>query len=185
MSISRAVFVALCVAATLAVAQPAAAQVGIGGRVGLLHSNDADDTNFYGGGQIRWRVAPILGIEGSIDYRQEKFDHGAVEVRSYPVLASALVYPFPLGPIQPYAIGGVGWYFSRIEIKDGPHDETNRFGAHLGAGLDLPIAPRVVLNSDIRWIFFDVDSKKVREERLKDLNTDGWLATVGITVYLP
>ena len=181
----RALFLTLIAAVTLALAQPTLAQVGIGGRMGALHSNDADDTNLYGGAQLRWRLGPILGLEGSIDYRREEFDHGAIEIRSYPVLVSALLYPIPLGPLQPYAIGGVGWYFSRVEIKNGPHDETNRFGAHVGAGLDLPIAPRVVLNGDVRWIFYDVDSKKVREERLKDLNTDGWLATVGITFYLP
>jgi len=40
-----------------------------------------------------------------------------------------------------------------------------------------------VLNGDIRWYFLDVDSKRVREARRRDLDTDGWLATVGVTFY--
>jgi opacity protein-like surface antigen len=185
MIVSRAIFIALLATTTVALTQPAFAQIGIGARVGALQSEDADDPSAYGGAQLRWRLGPVLGLEASIDYRREEFDNGATEIRSYPILASVLLYPFPLGPLQPYAIGGVGWYFSRIEIKDGPHDETRRFGAHVGAGLDLPIAPKVVLNGDIRWIFYDVDSKEIRDQQLKEPNTNGWLATVGLTVYLP
>jgi len=163
-------------------ADAASPALGIGGRAGWLKSEDADDTSVYGGAHFRLRLLPILGFEGSIDYRREKFDDD-IEIRSYPVLASALLYLIPRGPIQPYLIGGVGWYFNRIEIKGGPDDETRRVGAHVGAGLDVPLTPQVVLNGDIRWIFLDVDSKEVREARRRDLNTDGWLATLGVTFY--
>jgi len=157
--------------------------LGIGGRAGWLRSDDADDTNLHGGAHLRLRLLPILGLEGSIDYRKEEFDNGRIEVKSYPVLVSALLYPIPAAPIQPYLIGGVGWYFNRIEIAGGRSDETQRFGVHIGPGLDIPLTPQVVLNGDIRWFFLDVDSKEVREARRRDLDTDGWIATVGVTFY--
>ena len=165
--------------------QPTASSpaLGIGGRAGWLRSDDADDTNLHGGAQLRLRLLPILGLEGSIDYRKEEFDNGRIEIKSYPVLVSALLYPIPTAPIQPYLIGGVGWYFNRIEIEGGRSDETQRFGVHIGPGIDIPITPQVVLNGDIRWYFLDVDSKRVREARRRDLDTDGWLATVGVTFY--
>ncbi len=157
--------------------------LGVGGRAGWFRSDDADETNLYGGAHVRLRLLPALALEGSIDYRREEFDNGKIAIKSYPVLASALLYLIPSGPIQPYLIGGAGWYFNRVEIKDGPNDETKRVGAHVGAGLDVPLTSQFVLHGDIRWYFLDVDSRKVREERLDDLNTDGWLATVGATFY--
>ena len=70
------------------------------------------------------------------------------------------------------------WYFLKIEDNSG---SSTRFtlGWHLGGGIDFPLNPDVVFNADIRYYFLNYGDDKV-----KDLNMDGYIISAGLTFYL-
>lgn len=150
---------------------------GLGPRAGYYKSNDADEGNLYFGIQARGRLTPNLAIEGAIDYRKEEFDNGNIVSKSYPILASALLYLLPNSTLSPYIIGGIGWYNTTVEIKGADNETSSDIGYHFGAGADIPIAETVVLNFDIRYNFLDVSVES------KDIDYKGWIGTGGLTFY--
>jgi opacity protein-like surface antigen len=150
---------------------------GLGFRGGWYKSNDADDGKLYGGFQARWRIFPALAIEGSIDYRTEESFPNNRKITNYPVLVSALFYLIPGAKVSPYLLGGVGWYYSELKDNLGT-TYSNDFGAHVGGGLDIPLAPQVVFNADLRYYFLNFDNVKV-----KDLETNGYIISAGLTFY--
>lgn len=150
---------------------------GIGVRGGWYKSNDSDDGKMYGGLQARWKILPALAIEGVGDYRPEESFSNNRKITSYPVLVSALFYLIPGAPVSPYLLGGVGWYYSKLEDSRGT-TWSNDFGAHLGGGLDIPLSSSLVFNADLRYYFLNLDDQKV-----KDLKTNGYIISAGLTFY--
>ncbi|MBI4766088.1 MAG: outer membrane beta-barrel protein [Deltaproteobacteria bacterium] len=151
---------------------------GLGIRGGWYKAEDADEGKLYGGLQVRWKVFPALAIEGLVDYHPEQTFPDNKKITSYPVLVSALFYLIPGAPVSPYLLGGVGWYYSKVEDNSGTN-WTNDFGAHLGGGLDIPLSPQVVFNADLRYYFLNFSDQKV-----KDLKTNGYIISAGFTFYL-
>ena len=151
---------------------------GVGIRGGWYKVLDANDGKIYGGLQARWKVFPALAIEGLVDYRPEETFPGNRKVTSYPVLVSALFYLIPGAPVSPYLLVGGGWYYSKVEDSQGS-TYTNDFGAHVGGGLDFRLAPNVVLNADVRYYFLNYNDQKV-----KDLQANGYIISAGLTFYL-
>jgi hypothetical protein len=157
-------------------AQPNAGSIGLGVRGGWYKVNDADEGKFYGGIQARWRVLDWLAIEGSADYRAPSYYSNNRKVTSYPLLLSALVYPFPKSYFSPYILGGGGLYYSHLENRNDYWN--NAWGWHAGLGFDVPLYPRLVLNVDARytWLSFD-------ENHFRDIDANGYTAAVGLTYY--
>jgi len=151
---------------------------GLGVRGGLYKSTDADSYKVYGGVQARWRVFPAMSLEGTFDYRSSESYPDNTKVTSYPILASALFYLIPGAKISPYLLGGLGWYYSKIEDSSGS-STTNKPGIHLGGGLDIPLSPDISFNADLRYYFLDYNDQKLR-----DLKTNGFIISAGITFYL-
>jgi opacity protein-like surface antigen len=151
---------------------------GLGVRGGWYKSQDADNGKIYGGLQARWKILPALALEGLADYHPEQSFPGERKVTSYPVLVSALFYLIPGARVSPYLLGGVGWYYSKVEDKQGS-TWTSDFGAHLGGGLDIPLSSRVVFNGDLRYYFLSYNDQKV-----KDLQANGYIVSAGLTFYL-
>lgn len=66
----------------------------------------------------------------------------------------------PLERWEPYVGGGIGWYRSRLEVRgtsfffrDTVAEETsNDFGAHVLAGVDFWIRPRIALGAELRYL---------------------------------
>jgi outer membrane protein len=157
---------------------------GLGPRVGFYQPKDADDGKFFGGLQARFRVLPFLGIEGSVDYHQANFANNLVEVRTYPVMVSGLLYFYPNPVVSPYLLAGVGWHFQDIEFR-GPSPSTersNQFGGQVGGGLDIPLGERVTLDADIRYIFLDFNDD-VNTRAGTALSADSVAGTLGLTFY--
>jgi opacity protein-like surface antigen len=150
---------------------------GIGIRGGWYKAADADDGKIYGGIQARWKIFPALALEGLVDYHPEESFPDHRKISSYPVLVSALFYPIPGARVSPYLLGGVGWYYSKVEDRFGS-TWTNDFGAHFGGGLDIPLTPGITFNADIRYYFLNIDDQKV-----SDLKTDGYIVSAGLTFY--
>jgi len=159
------------------------AQVGIslGPHVGIQKAQDADESNYLFGGTARVKFAAIAA-EGSISYRQEDYESGAVTVKSWPVTASGLFYPLP----ALYGVVGAGWYNTTFDFNDtynmsGFNDRTEQeFGWHLGAGLELPISPKTKIFGDIRWVFLEYELENLPSTVVEDVNADFYSINVGV-----
>jgi hypothetical protein len=159
------------------------AQVGlsIGPHLGIQKAQDADESNYLFGGTLRAKFA-ALGAEGSISYRQEDYENGAVTVKSWPVTASGLIYPVPII----YGALGAGWYNTTFDFNDvyntaGFDDRTEQeFGWHLGAGLELPLSPRTKLFGDVRWVFLDYELENLPSVVVEEVNADFYSINAGV-----
>jgi opacity protein-like surface antigen len=188
---SRALPVALVLlVAGLAVAPaPVAAQArgdlvtfGLGIHGGVAGTTDSEASAITAGVHARFRLLQFVALEAAVDYRTSEYLDQTVEVSTVPLTASVLLYPFQIGPLQPYLVGGVGWYLNSVDIQGGRSEDTNRFGVHLGFGLDLAVTPEFVLHGDFRYVFMDATSDGIKEQ-VGEFDTDGWMVTVGLTWY--
>jgi len=163
---------------TLMVAQVNAQSISLGPQVGYYKVQDADKGSYMGGVAVRLKLIPVIGAEGSINYRQEKYADGAVTVRSWPVMVTGLVYPLPFV----YGAMGAGWYNTTIDydqnklpsVKD---ETTQKIGWHFGGGVELPVGPSFKLTADIRYVFLNYDFNKVPGR--DDLKSNFYVITVG------
>ncbi len=155
---------------------------GIGPRAGFYDARDGDEGTFTGGLQARMRVLPFLAIEGSVDYHQADFGNGTMEVRTYPLMVSGLLYFFPNPVISPYLLAGVGWHFQDIEFQAGGTERSNQFGGQAGAGFDVPLGTHTTFNADVRYIFLNFDDD-VEAQAGEALSADSVAGTLGLTFY--
>jgi opacity protein-like surface antigen len=127
-----------------------ASQPGItfGGRASYFRPKGADDGTLYGGAQLRWHILPVVAVEASGDYRQNKF--GGTTVDETPVQASLLLYLAPSWVVSPYILGGVGWYYTHVQGESG---STNRYGPHAGAGLEVALARHWSIDGSYRYLW--------------------------------
>lgn len=176
------------------IAQTASIQntFGIGPRLGYYKAEDADEGNFYGGLQARFRLGPVLGIEGSVEYRAGQeygFDEYSVKTRFVPVTASLMLF-IPLGPnFAPYGLAGAGAYYTIFDYSDDAEDtpgldfddDSNfNFGYHLGFGAEFPFSQNVALNVDYRYLFLNPEEN---EQELEDASFSGNVFTAGLMFY--
>ena len=93
-----------------------------------------------------------------------------------------MLYIIPIGPIRPYILGGVGWYYTRIDYKgslSAINDTTEHFfGVHLGAGVELMLGKSVSINADGRYIFINASDQDVIN---RDFNY--WQITFGLNFF--
>lgn len=152
----------------------------IGGRATYFDPKDGG-LNWFGGGQLRLHPFKFLAVEGSVDYR--KTDMSSTTVRTFPVQGSALIYPFGTKRLSPFILGGAGWYFTNVE---GPHgfDKTqNRFGAHVGAGLQLFLSEHLSLDSTYRHIWLEKIESKDSSLHDKQFQDNGHMVTFGLNLH--
>lgn len=165
----------------LMVSQLSAQKFSLGPQLGFQKSRDAAVGKFMGGVALRVKLTRALGIETSINYRQENHTNGvAVMVRSWPVMATGFIYAFP----TVYAAIGAGWYNSTFDYDEsrfpsqGIADETRQeFGWHLGAGAELPVSSRLKLTTDFRYVFLNYDFKAI--PGFGDLDGNFYVITAG------
>jgi len=163
----------------LMAAQVTAQSIGIGPQVGYFKTKDADKGSFMGGVAWRMKMLPILGVEASIQYRQEKFADGALTVRSWPVMVTGLIYPLPVV----YGAIGAGWYSvtSDYDQKKVPllKDETSQeVGWHFGGGLEVPVGTKIKVTGDIRYVFLNYKFEKIPGS--SDMKSNFTVMTVGL-----
>ena len=132
-------------------------RIGFGPQVGFFKSQDSDGSRVMPGAALRIKLGGALGLEGSINYREEEFGNGRATVKSWPVMVTGLIYPIP----RIYGAIGAGWYNTTIEyhipllpIAD---EEKQRFGWHFGGGVEIPMGNVASLVGDIRYVFLDYD----------------------------
>ena len=121
--------------------------VTLGGRAAYYRPKDANEGTLYGGAQLRLHFTPMIAVEGSADYRQNKFGGTTVDV--FPVQASLMLYLTPSWVISPYILGGVGWYYTHVHGSD----TTNRYGPHAGAGLEVALDQHWSIDGSARYLW--------------------------------
>lgn len=168
--------------ATLATSSPGIARaVEIIPSLGVTKSTDtnAGDAKAFGGLAIRAPLFPFLEAEGGIGYRQDSFANDDVKVRQWPVTASLWLSPLPMV----YAGGGFGWYRTSLDYRDSlPFEDSTslKTGVHLGGGLDVPIAPRLGLDLNGRYIFMQKGDDNAQLPTTFD--PDFWTTSLGLAI---
>jgi opacity protein-like surface antigen len=163
---------------TLMVAHMNAQSMSLGPQLGYYKAQNADKGSYMVGLAWRLKLMPVLGVEASINYRQEKYANDALTVRSWPVMVSGLIYPLPIV----YGAFGFGWYNLTFDydqnklplLKD---ETTQKVGWHFGGGLELPIGSSFTLTGDIRYVFLNYDFKEFPGSG--DLKSNFTVITVG------
>ncbi len=150
-----------------AVSVAAQGGIGFGPQVGFYKSQDADGARVMGGAALRLKFSEVLGVEGSINYREEEYGNGFVSVKSWPVMVTGLLYPIPMV----YGAIGAGWYSTTIDYDFPPgflgsptiitSETKQEFGWHFGGGVELPLGSAAKLVGDIRYVFLNYDFENV------------------------
>ena len=158
----------------------------VGPHLGVLKTDGADATNYLVGATLRLKLMPVLGVEGNIGYRQEKFGDGAVTLKTWPVTFTGLLYPIPMI----YGGLGGGWYSTTFDYADnmndaGFADETVReFGYHLVAGIEVPASPAVHVFGDVRFVFLEYDIEDLPGAVFDGADSDFYSINVGLLFSL-
>lgn len=158
-----------------------AQSLAVGPQLGYREAKDADHGRLTAGAALRLPLSSLLALEAAINYRQEKYSKGGLTLRSWPVMASALIYAIPLV----HGTAGAGWYNttldynqSRAEFGEFEDETTQKFGWHIGSGIDLPVCKSVVVAADIRYVYLDYDFKALPSSR--DLKSDFYVISAGL-----
>ena len=150
--------------------------------VGLQRAiKGSDQVKPYYGLALRAKILPMLKGEVAGAYRTDDFStsSGDFTVKSWPVTAS--LWLAPLSSI--YVGGGVGWYNQSFEFAPsvGQQNRTRQdFGMHVGGGLDLPLAPKLGVDLNGRYVFLPVKNDPV--DVLKDWNPSYWTTSIGLSL---
>jgi len=147
---------------TFLVAAPGKSQSSnLGLQAGYYKAQDADEGSFTGGAAWRFKFNPMLGVEASITYRQEKYLNELLTLRSWPVMVTGLIYPLPII----YAAMGIGWYNTTFDYDQErlPYlndDTVQKIGWHFGGGIELPVESNFIVTGDLRYVFLDYNFKE-------------------------
>lgn len=154
----------------------------IGGRGMYFKPKDAEGT-WSGGAQVRLHLASAFAIEGSADFRQDKF--GLTTVDIIPVQASLLAYLFPGKMVSPYILGGGGWYYTHVKAGSVFDDRTtHRFGPHAGAGIQAWMNRHWSVDGSWRYVWLSsFHSQDADHPFGRDIDDSGWMATGALNYH--
>ncbi|PKL81605.1 MAG: hypothetical protein CVV24_14405 [Ignavibacteriae bacterium HGW-Ignavibacteriae-3] len=152
-------FIAFIIVFILGITALKAQSVAIGPQVGFIKSADADKATIMPGVALRINILG-LGLEGSMYYKSEEFQNGAIKTKSYPINLTAMLSILPIV----HAEAGIGWYNTQIDFTNlnstytSIRSETqSKAGYHFGAGIALPVG-NLLLTGDIRYVFLDLST---------------------------
>ncbi len=148
--------------------------------IGFTKATDssAGDGKLYGGVALRASLLPFLSAEGGIAYREESLSNDDLKIRMWPVTASLWLTPVPML----YAGGGLGWYRTTYDYRSTlpfTDSTTDKIGVHLGGGLAFPLAPRLGLDLNGRYIFMQKDDSI---QLPTQFNPDFWSTSLGLAI---
>lgn len=158
--------------------------IGIGPQLGWQKSSSADNGSLMYGAALRLRISDAIGLEGSINYRSEEYANGALNVKTWPIMITGLIYPIQYF----YGAIGIGWYNTTFDYGNQPIVQTlqnntqQNFGWHLGAGLEVPASQTVNITGDIRYVFLNYDFGQLAQAAGSgDLISNFFVITVGVS----
>ena len=166
-------FVALLVGISAAHAMDLVPQVGI--------SKSADGTSgtqSFVGLSVRGSLLPFFKHETAVGYHADEVYGGLLKTTTVPVTESVWFAPIPLV----YAGGGVGLYFSSLTYKDAlliPDTQEKKFGAHLGGGINFPVAPMLAIDLHGRYVFMEKQATALSQG---EFDPSFWSTSVGVAI---
>ena len=150
--------------------------VTFGGRAAYYRPKDADHGTLNGGAQLRLHLTSAVAVEGSADYRQNKFGGTTVDV--VPVQASLMLYLAPNWVVSPYILGGVGWYYTHVQGSNG---SSNRYGPHAGAGLEVALDRHWSIDGSYRYLWAQsLTSPTTTSPAGKNFSDNGFMLTAAL-----
>lgn len=156
--------------------------IGIGPQLGWQKSSSADKGNLMYGAALRFRISEAVGLEGSINYRSEDYANGALNVKTWPIMVTGLIYPVRYF----YGAIGIGWYNTSFDYGDQPLTQTllsntqQNFGWHLGGGVEIPASQTLNITGDIRYVFLNYDFGELASAANSgDLISNFFVITIG------
>ena len=151
----------------------------IGPRATYSTPKDADEGQWSGGAQVRFHLSPGLGLEGSVDYRSNKFGN-LTTIKTYPVLASLLAYIMPGASWSPFLLGGGGWYYTEVDGPDNFSHTDYRFGLHAGAGIEVMLNESLSVDGSYRYIWIESVKSKDAKALDKTFEDSGSMVTMAL-----
>jgi len=147
--------------------------------VGMTRPVDGDDqTKISGGLALRGNLMPFLMAEIGASYRNDEYFGGDLDVRQWPITASLYVKPIS----QIYAGAGAGWYHTTLHYAESTgiaNSTTEKFGVHVGGGLQIPIAPVAAVDLSGRYVFMEKQESPLIPEKF---NPDFWTTSIGLAI---
>jgi hypothetical protein len=122
----------------------------------------------------------ILGFEEDIAYAPDFFGRAPGESNAVLTVMSNLMLVVPAGPIQPYAIVGLGLIRPHVQFDAASLAlDKNALGYDLGGGLNVFLAHAVGIRGDVRHFhtMSDVTLGLFSNDQL-----DFWRASAGLTL---
>jgi len=162
-------------------AQPALA---FGPQLGLFKAQDADEGEYMFGGLARLKLSKSLAVQGAINYRQENYNDGQLNLKVWPVSASGLFYVLPFA----YGTIGMSWNNTTQEFMVEGSDEagekmtSQEVGWHFGGGLELPFGEKAKITADVKYLFINYEFDELPWS--KTLNNDGLVISGGLLFFL-
>src|SRR3989339_507705 len=151
----------------------------IGPRATYSRPQDADEAQAYVGIQARFILASALSLEASFDYRSNNF-FNFTTIKTYPIQLSALVYFLHVAILNPFLIGGTGWYYTQVDGPFGFNNTYSRLSLHAGAGLELKLTEVVSIDGCYRYIWLESVASKDVSSRDRSFQDSGAMVTVGL-----
>lgn len=149
--------------------------------IGMTRSvNGSDQTKTSYGLALRQNIAPMLTAEIGGSYRKEDLYNGTTRETQWPVTASLWLRPVS----ALYAGGGVGWYHTTLSYPQAPAlagSTTEKFGVHLGGGIELPLVPAVAsLDLNGRYIYLGNQASQLPPQQFK---ANYWTTSLGVALH--
>ena len=136
----------------------------------------------YGAG-IGFMVGGVVGFEGEIAHAPHFFGEGSARADNYVLTAMAnVLVGVPIGPVRPYAVGGVGVLHTDINQSDiGLYQaySNNSFAFDAGGGLLALFSNHVGLRGDLRYLR-TTQAVKFSQFGFDDKQLDFWRSTIGV-----
>ena len=138
-----AVALSLALLPSAAAARPVRIGFGGGMSVPVSDAENAFKNGFHGKAMVQWE-APVLplGLRGSVGYSQLDLKSAATGVDNKAKILSGLAnvsYGFPVGPVKPYILAGVGAFNIKTEVAGTGSTSQTKFGIDGGAGVQFKL----------------------------------------------
>lgn len=117
-----------------------------------------------------------LEVEGSIGYKADKYEGGAIKTTTYPIMLTGFLGLLPFIHLE----AGIGWYNKKIEYA-GASETYSNIGYHAGAGAEIPLG-NLILTGDIRYVIDKTEFNSARTT--SDLESNFYMIVVGLMFKL-
>ena len=156
------------------------------GGSGDTFKNDFERKLNYGA-TLGWMGAGVIGFEADFGYSPNFFraDNNSDKFNlvgdgNVTTLMGNLVVGAPLGPVRPYASGGIGLLKSKVDnAEQFLNASRNDFGYDLGGGV-MFLAGNIGIRGDLRY-FRSLQSNDANSIDFSLGNFKFWRGTVGVT----